>query len=177
MYRRALAASWHSQPGELPADEVIEDIFSGGDGWKPIFSSKSRGPGPDGEDSASLSDEAMRGTLRPSDVRRMNRTHRRHHSGASDKSVVTVTGRDGNGHSHSHGHGHGRNGHRRNASREDVARVGQDGTRSRSESLTSLAPTMGSSDRGRDVGFRRTREVDESEVRDDLIAWKLPEAC
>lgn len=33
MYRRTLAASWVSQPGELRADECVEDIFSGGDGW------------------------------------------------------------------------------------------------------------------------------------------------
>lgn len=33
MYRRTLAAFWTSQPGELKADECIEDIFSGGDGW------------------------------------------------------------------------------------------------------------------------------------------------
>ncbi|KAK4541693.1 hypothetical protein LTR36_007402 [Oleoguttula mirabilis] len=33
MYRRTLAAFWASQPGELKADECIEDIFSGGDGW------------------------------------------------------------------------------------------------------------------------------------------------
>lgn len=33
VYRRALAASWASQPGELPADECIEDIFTGGDGF------------------------------------------------------------------------------------------------------------------------------------------------
>lgn len=33
MYRRTLAAFWASQPGELRADECIEDIFAGGDGW------------------------------------------------------------------------------------------------------------------------------------------------
>ncbi|KAL1589749.1 hypothetical protein WHR41_01675 [Cladosporium halotolerans] len=33
MYRRALAAYWSAQPGELKADEAIEDIFAGGDGW------------------------------------------------------------------------------------------------------------------------------------------------
>ncbi|KAL9599360.1 MAG: hypothetical protein Q9219_003893 [cf. Caloplaca sp. 3 TL-2023] len=33
MYRRTLAASWTAQDGELPADECIEDIFAGGDGW------------------------------------------------------------------------------------------------------------------------------------------------
>lgn len=33
MYRRTLAASWQLIPGELMADECIEDIFAGGDGW------------------------------------------------------------------------------------------------------------------------------------------------
>ncbi|KAK3706080.1 hypothetical protein LTR37_012907 [Vermiconidia calcicola] len=33
VYRRTLAAFWTSQPGELRADECVEDIFSGGDGW------------------------------------------------------------------------------------------------------------------------------------------------
>ena len=33
MYRHTLAASWAAQPGELKADECIEDIFAGGDGW------------------------------------------------------------------------------------------------------------------------------------------------
>ena len=33
IYRRTLAASWASQPGELKADEAIEDIFACGDGW------------------------------------------------------------------------------------------------------------------------------------------------
>jgi hypothetical protein len=33
MYRRTLAAFWASPPGELKADEAVEDIFSGGDGW------------------------------------------------------------------------------------------------------------------------------------------------
>ncbi|KAK3298436.1 N-terminal C2 in EEIG1 and EHBP1 proteins-domain-containing protein [Chaetomium fimeti] len=34
MYRRALAASWASQPGELPADQCIENIFGGGEGFE-----------------------------------------------------------------------------------------------------------------------------------------------
>ncbi|KAL7266598.1 hypothetical protein RUND412_010853 [Rhizina undulata] len=33
MYRRTLAASWQLQSGELNAEECIEDIFAGGDGW------------------------------------------------------------------------------------------------------------------------------------------------
>ncbi|KAK3954343.1 N-terminal C2 in EEIG1 and EHBP1 proteins-domain-containing protein [Pseudoneurospora amorphoporcata] len=38
-YRRVLAASWESQPGELTADQCIEDIFSGGDGFRTDMSS------------------------------------------------------------------------------------------------------------------------------------------
>jgi hypothetical protein len=34
MYRRTLAASWAAQAGELPADECIENIFAGGNGWR-----------------------------------------------------------------------------------------------------------------------------------------------
>ncbi|KAK5135451.1 hypothetical protein LTR08_005239 [Meristemomyces frigidus] len=33
MYRRTLAAHWAALPGVLKADECVEDIFSGGDGW------------------------------------------------------------------------------------------------------------------------------------------------
>ncbi len=33
MYRRNLTAYWTAQPGELRADECIENIFAGGDGW------------------------------------------------------------------------------------------------------------------------------------------------
>lgn len=33
LYRRALTASYTSNDSELPADECIEDIFAGGDGW------------------------------------------------------------------------------------------------------------------------------------------------
>ncbi|KAK9460753.1 N-terminal C2 in EEIG1 and EHBP1 proteins-domain-containing protein [Lipomyces oligophaga] len=33
LYRKTLTASWQRQEGELPAEESIEDIFSGGDGW------------------------------------------------------------------------------------------------------------------------------------------------
>ncbi|KAI9794528.1 MAG: hypothetical protein M1816_004415 [Peltula sp. TS41687] len=36
MYRRTLAASFAAQAGELPADECIESIFAGGDGWRDI---------------------------------------------------------------------------------------------------------------------------------------------
>ncbi len=43
--------------------------------------------------------------------------------------------------------------------------------------MGSLAPTLGSSsdgDRRGDTGMRRAREVGEFDLRDDLVAWKLP---
>jgi len=63
MYRRTLAASWQLQAGELNADECIEDIFAGGDGWtsgsnggqKPKFVRLFDRSRKDGSDSDSLS--------------------------------------------------------------------------------------------------------------------------
>lgn len=39
MYRRTLAASWSCRPGELPPDQLVEDIFAGGAGWAPAAQS------------------------------------------------------------------------------------------------------------------------------------------
>ncbi|KAF2676141.1 hypothetical protein K458DRAFT_380440 [Lentithecium fluviatile CBS 122367] len=85
MYRRSLAAYWSAQPGELKADECIEDIFAGGDGWgdreKPYDSShtqQGRIRFISGDSSGSLSESDSRRsnlarksheTLRPSDVK------------------------------------------------------------------------------------------------------------
>ncbi|KAF1971912.1 hypothetical protein BU23DRAFT_508980 [Bimuria novae-zelandiae CBS 107.79] len=81
MYRRTLAAYWSAQPGELKADECIEDIFSGGDGWgdreKP-YEQPARIRFANGDSSSSMSEgESRKGssilrgsheTLRPSDT-------------------------------------------------------------------------------------------------------------
>lgn len=175
LYRRTLAASWSRQPSELPADECIEDIFGGGDGW-----GTKRQPQAD-QDSDDDETDHFGGTLRPSDFRRYanhhQRTpsgshsrHRRTHSASSDRSASTVTGG---------GSGSGSRSHRRGgrSNNEDSRDSRDDGLgSSRSGSLGSLAPTLGSSsDGGRgEPGMRRAREVNEFEVREDLIAWKLP---
>ncbi|KAK8070941.1 hypothetical protein PG997_011144 [Apiospora hydei] len=256
MYRRALAASWACQPGELPADECVEDIFGGGDGWKNPASphrsretnsrSKSRIPDDASSSRSSGSEEVHHGTLRPSDLRRLRKyMHHRHHSGASEKSGLStvigsppLTGTTENdinignsnnnnnlrpsGSTHSsrshkgrsvsrHRPATGHSSHRRQHSREsghnapfslDAAVNSGNGvlgpavlieetnsnnaSHGRRESLTSLAPTLGSisterdsrgnqQDRGRE-GFRRPREVDEFEIRSDLVSWALPGA-
>ncbi|KAG5912966.1 hypothetical protein E4U42_001611 [Claviceps africana] len=72
------------------------------------------------------------------------------------------------------GAGTGSRGHRRGGpTHADDGRDARDDDlgSSRSGSLGSLAPTLGSSS---DAGMRRTKEVDEFEVRDDLVAWRLP---
>ncbi|KAI1141054.1 N-terminal C2 in EEIG1 and EHBP1 proteins-domain-containing protein [Hypoxylon sp. FL0543] len=189
MYRRALAASWVCQPGELPADECIEDIFSGGDGWSDSTrpggkrdparrrgSHRSVGSANSASNSGSASgDEAPGGTLRPSDMRRM-RQHARTHSGGSDKSSLTLMGssRHGGPADGAPRHAQSRRGsksHKDDSHHHDGGGHGG-GLRSRSGSMASLATTLGS-DRGRE-GFRRPKEVDEYEEREDLIAWKLP---
>jgi hypothetical protein len=220
MYRRALAASWASQPGELHADECIEDIFSGGDGFRtgrktPSSSRPKPGSGaapstptsanipptassgekssrflrfskssPDGHSASNSADEAddLVGTLRPRDLARFK--HHLHHAASHfHRSSEDRPSRDQErptafpafkdpvsdppsnpAHAPSH--------------KRDVGK--EDGGRSRSDSLASLAPTLGSSSesrqqRGRDgAGFKKAREVEEFEIRDDLVAWTMP---
>lgn len=127
----------------------------------------------------------------------------RHNSNASDRSSSTVTGNrnvpyvpipapgnDTPGGFFASPYTSGPNSrsnsrHRRedsgaSSSREDLA--GDGGTRSRRGSLTSLAPTMGSGSSGRREhgarggAYRKARELEEFEVRDDMVAWRLPGA-
>ncbi|KAK5626789.1 hypothetical protein RRF57_002504 [Xylaria bambusicola] len=212
IYRRALAASWDCHPGELHADECIEDIFAGGSGWRDGTGGKSTrshagSPNPGRTSSSSSSrtpstssEDAPGGTLRPTDFRRIQ--HMRENSGASDKSNATITGLGDNDYgvqssnlppsrpspqSH-HTQRFGRHGGRSlpyTSQREDSGGSLFDespspGLHSRNESMTSLVPTLGStgsgSERGggrKSNGFRRPREIDEYELRDDLVAWSI----
>lgn len=225
MYRRALAASWASPPGELPADQCIEDIFAGGDGFRAAptpsvpatsrqhqhqpSSSSSR---PHRDDSASTtsaddddptrpgtstSSNGMGGsTLRPRDLARL-RLRLRGDSAGSNATVREGSHRDLTQllhfhHSHHHqrdrgsGTGSGsKDGAAKRERDEQLLHAGAAVTvatttsplRSRSESMASLAPTLASGDsseRGRRDGFKRAPEVDEFEVREDLVAWAVP---
>jgi hypothetical protein len=199
MYRRALAASWACPHGELPADECIEDIFAGGDGFGTAAhhrragharprthlsaedtitargsasgdgQGRRRAGGSHDSGSTSADDEGdAMGTLRPNDLARLQQ-HYRTHSNSSDKSVGTVVDprADARGKPSAGRPGHGH--HRRQGSKDDT--TSGDGSFSRSESLPSLGTALGS-DRGRD-GFKRVREVRESDAREDLVAWSI----
>ncbi|KAK2032956.1 hypothetical protein LX32DRAFT_139330 [Colletotrichum zoysiae] len=210
MYRRALAASWSCQPGELPADQCIEDIFSGGDGWRTGRQGRigKKTATFDLENGGSLSSDegTMGGTLRPSDFRKMERKqqqalqqqqqelpqqdhlhlhrlhnghrhHSRNNSGSSERSMTTVVTGRGDAASSTAGASNvaRRGSHSRSRGREGEGGTSYGRSRSRSGSIVSLAPTMGSSDRGREAS-RRNRELEEFNVRDDLVAWRLPGA-
>ncbi|KAH7382224.1 N-terminal C2 in EEIG1 and EHBP1 proteins-domain-containing protein [Pyrenochaeta sp. MPI-SDFR-AT-0127] len=80
MYRRTLAAYWSAQPGELKADECIEDIFAGGNGWgdreKPYSQQQQRNIGTRflaGDSSGSVSESESR------HMRGNSSTHRKSH--------------------------------------------------------------------------------------------------
>ncbi|KAI9163397.1 hypothetical protein HJFPF1_05007 [Paramyrothecium foliicola] len=218
LYRCTLAASWQRQPSELPADECIEDIFSGGNGWRTA-----------GDGTSSEVDDADSGqydTIRPNDLRRHGHhrrrssqtdTHHHHHhhshhhhhhhhgthihnhykhhrsnSASSDRSSTTVVGNSATtpttatGSIASSTHKARIPRHSRTGSRtslrggggpgdEDIDERGGDGFgRSRSGSLASMTPTL-NSDRSREhSGLKHVREVHEAEIRDDLVAWRLP---
>ena len=141
MYRRALAASWAANAGELPADQCVEDIFNGGDGWKDKRQDKDFTPRIH-EDSAS--DEQNR-LLR----------HSRTNSGGSSKSQSTIKGNRIT-----------RIGHKHSNSGEKIGRSPRTASPANDTSSES-------SERGR-TGFKKAHEVDEFDVREDLVAWRLP---
>lgn len=205
MYRRALAASWACQPGELPPDECIEDIFQGGDGFGPDGGGGGgahgsgggsgdvtpRGPSRKGmrrEDSGSSSTGEANDFLRPADALKGSaggassgsggrRYHMRQGSGES-VNTLRNDGRPGSagGSSvktvESSGH-HNRSMHRREGSKDSSPRGGI-GRGMRRDSLVSLNGSGLESERSRS-GFKSAREVTEREIRDDFVAWKLPE--
>jgi len=138
MYRRSLAASWVAHDDELPADQCIENIFSGGDGWKEGWEKVSKSMKKNKEDAAG-------GGLQ------LNR-HNRNLSDASLNSQSTIRA-------------HPRIRHKHSSSRNMGHATG---IQSPDEQASS-----NDSERGR-AGFRSAHEVDEFDMRDDLVAWKLP---
>lgn len=147
-------------------------------------SSKVRREG-SGSTSGDEDNEDTMGTLRPRDLARM-RHHLRGDSAASERSTGTVlVDRDPHHHHRDRSSMLGGSGSHRDLTqlmqqsglhhhRRDCSRDTDGGLRSRSDSAASLATTLGSYDRGRD-GFKRARELDEFEVREDLVAWAVPE--
>lgn len=144
MYRRALAASWASTGTELPADQCVEDIFNGGDGWKDKRHPRSHGIHHSHEDS--LSDE------RPRLIHHHHAPHHRTPSGSSLKSQSTITDK--------------------RAMRTGQRAPNQRDVSGRSKPEPQQETSSGNSSEAGRGRSRQDHEVDEFEARDNLSAWK-----
>lgn len=140
---------------ELSADECIEDIFNGGDGWKDTYtplrassSLRSSNPVLNIQDHGHHSDDEHHG----------GRRHHRSNSGTSMKSQNTITKKTSF---------QRMRGHKHTGSQETIGFGRQvDG-----------AGSEDGSQRDVDIvgGMKRSpKEVDEFDIRDDLVAWRLP---
>lgn len=145
MYRQTLAASWAAQTGELPADQCIEELFAGGDGWggtttnDAMEGEKQTTNGKDGNESD--------GDRRP--LREHGRKSSRYGPTAPKSNIHKRIGSRGEGHTVSRDSVSGR------ASIEQQVRL--------------------SNDEGERHDFVRARmhEVDEFSEREDLRSWKI----
>jgi hypothetical protein len=136
MYRRTLAAFWTSQPGELRADECVEDIFAGGDGWGKNLR------GGNGNGNANANEEQKDGRARGGSL-----------------SVYGTSSRPGSG--------------------TNTPTV-QEGDAVKITASPPVGGTGGMMGRHKKGGKHRAPkkgagEVDEADVRDDLISWRIGE--
>jgi hypothetical protein len=164
MYRRALAASWAAQIDELSADQCIEDIFNGGNGWKDAYV-------------PSTNPTHMHSTLRlhthtthsshehNSDEDPHSRRHHRTPSGSSTKSGNTVRKKSSIKTLRGHKHSQSQEAMQINMGQQMDAQA--DDT---SGSNLGERSTLGS-------GMRAAKEVHEFNMREDLVAWKLPDGA
>jgi len=87
LYRQSVAASLFANPNEFTAEECIEDIFNGGDGWK--------GGWPDSKDKSKTKPRI------PEETTEYRAHHMRNKSDSSLKSQSTIKGHTRLGHKHS----------------------------------------------------------------------------
>lgn len=161
IYRRTLAASWAAQPGELPADRCIENIFAGGDGWgKPKSSDppkehRGHNTGDDYGDTGSGDDGS---TIR----------HHRRNSSSSEGLSMSQTlsmSKNSRDRGHSRRHSHGKGGHGHPAGRVASGVAGRTSIEQQAQ--------LSSADEHRRF-YTPAQEVDEFEVREDLRSWEIP---
>ncbi|KAI4202846.1 MAG: hypothetical protein LQ350_002344 [Teloschistes chrysophthalmus] len=143
MYRRTLAASWAAQDGELPADECIEDIFAGGDGWgKALKESKKAVKRASGSTDGQESDSD----------RRTLKAHHRNASGSHNKQNSNKS-----------------KAHHRTSSRSNNSSdtSGVSGRASIEQQVQSSSTDTAAS------SWRRSDELDELTAREDLRSWEI----
>ena len=161
MYRRTLAASWAAQPGELPADQCIENIFAGGDGWgKPKSSDppKEHHGRKNGEDYGDTGSGDDGSTIR----------HHRRNSSSSEGLSMSQTlsmSKSSRSHGHARNHSHGKRGRGHTA-----GRITSGGVAGRT-SIEQQAHLSSADEKRR---FHTVpQEVDEFDVREDYRSWEI----
>lgn len=182
MYRQTLAASWLCGKGTLAADQCIEDIFNGGDGWgnkpAPVTLNPALQAAPAADDSE---DEGM-GTATPQN-QHQRRHHHHHHEHQRSSGVPS---RNGSGASKKHTHA-GKKARQESEMPGLTTTVDKKGnaiggirkasaralTTEKPDQLPSSSSSSSGSERGRHKS-RPTDEVAEWDARDDLRAWTVP---
>jgi len=149
MYRRSLAASWAATIGELPADQCIEDIFAGGEGWKGKYKPTTN----------PLTRASYRDSV--SGDEQSHPSESRHYKGSTSSSKSRSTVKESR-----------RQGARKETNK-DADMGGASGIGS-SRSSDSSPERPGRPERGRGRKMRHAKEVNEFDIREDLIAWQLP---
>lgn len=161
MYRANLAAYWIAQPGELRADECIENIFAGGTGW-----AKTDDPNLASQTAREQSTSDRRDSTAP--ARGADPANHGEHGGQYLSSASAAAPRA------SH--------HQPSSSASSARRFGggaggpavapgvsgrtsleQRANNLKAEAAATKAPAAAT-----------TRDIDELEIREDLKAWKLP---
>ena len=147
MYRRTLAASWTCQIGELPADECVEDIFAGGDGWgKNGLAASAQTPFPTRSTEDSTGDMESNG-----EARTIHGHHRRTSSGFVRHSKEKHQG------------------HSRSESKTSKA----NGSTNLVDSSPNLNQPQSSVSGKKRMSHRNPHEMDEFEVREELRSWEI----
>ncbi|KFX93659.1 hypothetical protein O988_06681, partial [Pseudogymnoascus sp. VKM F-3808] len=177
MYRLTLAASWHCGKGTLAADQCIEDIFNGGDGWgnKPAPPKENptlHAPANGADDSE---DEGM-GTATPA-----NQHQRRHHHHHIHDRSSGAPSRNGSGASKKHHFYSGKKARHESEMPGLTTTVDKKGNpiggirRATQRALAVEKPEESSSE-GEEEERGRTYpdEVAEWDAREDLRAWTVP---
>lgn len=143
MYRQTLTASWAAQIGELPADQCIEDLFAGGDGWggKRANEDSERQPREQDHSGASESDGDQK-------------TVRQHQRKSSRYLFSSPKPKH----------------HRRNESGAGTQEAGQNGLSGRASIDQQVRDYQSQKP---DYGNVHAHEVDEFSVCDDLRSWHI----
>ena len=144
MYRKTLTASLSSHVNELPADQCIEDIFAGGDGW-----------GKPNDNMAFLAPPSNDGSKDDGDSETENSPGQRHYRKGSQQ-----FGRRG----HAKQKSYGRSDFKDGSSRPDATDA---------KSGSSETPGQSSSSDDRHDRPRRMNEVNDLDLREDLRSWRI----